>query len=236
MRGLRIAARLICLLVTTLTLIPAHLVARRDGLSIWSSRFLARCTRCAGFDLEIRGTPRLHDVFFVANHLSWIDIFALGGATGCAFISKDEIARLPLIGWLGSLNNTIYVAREKRGEVSRQIEELRKAIKRHQPVALFPEGITGDGKALKPFKPALFSVLLPPPRDIMIQPVVIDYGPETQLIAWPEGSNGQENMLRVLGLPGRRTVTLHFLEPFHPAEHIDRKALAAECRARILNR
>jgi 1-acyl-sn-glycerol-3-phosphate acyltransferase len=66
----------------------------------------------------------------------------------------------------------------------------------------------------------------------MIQPVVIDYGDATSLVVWGD-EDGVGNARRILSSPGRKTVTLHFLEPFDPGEHPDRKALAAETRARI---
>ena len=99
-------------------------------------------------------------------------------------------------------------------------------------IAADAEGGTGDGKTLLPFKPPLFAVLLPPPRAILVQPVVIDYGAATPLILWGAES-GIANALRILGAPGRKTVTLRFLDPFDPGAHPDRKALAAQSRALI---
>ena len=217
--------------VTIACVIP-HLLARRHGRSPWPQRFLGRTASAAGFDVRIAGTPRLHDVFYVANHLCWVDILAMGGATGCTFISKDGVRTAPLVGWLAAQNNTIFVAREKRGEVAAHVEVVRAALRAHQPITLFAEGGTGDGKTLGPFKPSLFEVLMPPPREIMIQPVVIDYGAATSLVVWGDES-GVSHAKRVLSAPGRRIVTLHFLAPFDPGDHPDRKTLAAETRKRI---
>jgi len=233
METLRAAGRLVLLLIFTLRCVLPHLVARRRGISPWPRRFLRGAAQRAGFDIRIVGQPLEADVFFVANHISWIDILALGGASGCTFISKDSVGKTPIVGWLAAQNRTIYVAREKRGAVSGQIETVRAAMAAHQPVALFPEGTTGDGATLLPFKPALFAVLLPPPRAVRIQPVMIDYGAATPDIAWRDGESGLANARRILGARGRRTVTLRFLDPFDPGDHPDRKTLAAESRARI---
>lgn len=233
MRYLRVARRLALLVSLVLACTLPHLLARRAGNSPWPRRFLGAAARACGFDVRIRGTPLLHDVFFAANHLSWIDILALGGATGCAFISKDDIQRAPVVGWLAAQNGTIFIARERRGVISGQIESVRSAISAHQPIALFPEGTTGDGTHLLPFKPALFAVLLPPPRAILIQPVLIDYGDATDVVVWRDGESGVANALRILGARRRRAVTLHFLPPFDPSGHADRKALSAEIRARM---
>lgn len=230
---IRALIRLLRLVGLVIGCVVPHLIARRSGRSPWPQYFLRRAAHIAGFDIRIEGTPLAQDVFFVGNHLSWIDILALGGTTGCAFISKDGVQKAPIVGWLAAQNNTIFVARERRGAVSGQIESVRTALAAHQPIALFPEGTTGDGIALLPFKPALFSVLLPPPRAIRIQPVVLDYGPAGALVAWTDGESGISNANRILGSPGRRTVTLTFLDPFDPGDHPDRKALAAETYNRI---
>ncbi|MCW2391150.1 1-acyl-sn-glycerol-3-phosphate acyltransferase [Sphingobium sp. B1D7B] len=233
MSRLRALARLARLIGVVIACVIPHLLARHRGVSPWPQRFLARAAHATGFDVRIEGTPLLHDVFFIANHVSWIDILALGGATRTAFISKDDVARAPIVGWLAAQNNTVFITRERRGAVSGQIDAVRTALAAHQPIALFPEGTTGDGQSLLPFKPALFSVLLPPPRSILIQPVVIDYGAGTDLVAWNEGESGIANALRILGARGRRTLTLRFLDPFDPGDHPDRKALAASARARL---
>ena len=232
MGALRLIWRLARLIGVTIACVIPHLIARRIGTSPWPQIFLGRAARAAGFDVRIAGEPRLHDVFYVANHLSWLDILSIGGATGCAFISKSGVGTAPLIGWLAAQNNTIFVAREKRGEVAAHVEAVRVALDAHQPIALFAEGGTGDGKTLGPFKPPMFEVLLPPPREIMIQPVVIDYGAATAMVAWGD-EGGLGNAARILASPGRKAVTLTFLEPFDPGDHVDRKTLAAETRARI---
>jgi len=235
MAHLRLLWRLALLLGLMLWHIPPHLIARRGyHPSPWPRRFLRRAARAAGFDVQITGAPALHrDVFYVANHLSWADILVLGGSTGCAFIAKDDVRTTPIAGWLADQNGTIYIARERRGAVSQQVETVRAAMATHQPIALFPEGTTGDGHALLPFKSALFAVLLPPPRAIRIQPVLVDYGRESMLVAWPEGESGLANVRRILSAAGRRTVTLHMLAPFDPGAQPDRKTLTAVVHHRI---
>ena len=66
--------------------------------------------RIVGARPRIVGTPRRHNVVFVSNHLSWIDILLLAGATGSAFVAKAELRGVPLVGWLCTLNATIFAA------------------------------------------------------------------------------------------------------------------------------
>lgn len=216
-----------------LCLIP-HLLwraARRP--SPWPRRFLGMAARSVGARVRIEGHPFHGDSFIIANHVSWVDILALGGATGAAFVAHDGIAGWPVIGWLAAQNNTLFVARGRRGALSSQLDTLRAALAGHQPVALFPEGTTSDGSGMLPFKPTLLAVLLPPPRSVRIQPVHIDYGAATADISWHSDEPAGANVKRLMERRGRLDVTLRFLEPFDPAICPDRKALAVLTQQRI---
>lgn len=201
--------------------------------SPWPPTFLAMAARAVGCRVKVTGTPLKTNVFFVSNHLSWIDILALGGAARTAFISKDDVARWPVIGWLAAQNDTVFVARTQRGDAGAQVDALRAALTRHKPVTLFAEGTTGDGATLLPFKPSLFAALTPPPGPIQVQPVYLDYGAAAPDVAWVGTEEAGANALRVMGRKGPLSLTIHFLEPFDPEPLADRKAIAAEARKRI---
>lgn len=229
----RIAALILVLL---LCLIPHILWKLLPFPSPWPRRFLGMAARSVGARTTVEGTPLAHDVFFIANHVSWIDILAIGGATGTAFISHDGVAGWPIVGWLARQNNTIFVARGDRHAVRDQISALHAALHSHQPVALFPEGTTSDGTGLLPFKAALLAGLMPPPRDLQIQPIWVDYGAATADIAWHGDEAPGTNAARVLARKGSVPLTLHFLDPFDPEDFPDRKAVAEEARNRIAAR
>ncbi len=231
LRAWRRVALVALLLVLHLPLHGIWRLARRR--SPWPRSFLKWASRASGIDVRISGEPRRHDVLYAANHLTWFDITVLAGATGARFIAKAEIARWPLIGFLANLNRTVYVARAERGRVAEQADALRVALAAHDPVALFPEGGTGDGIALRPFRAALLASLLPPLPGVLLQPVAIDYGGEARTVAWTSGLGFGGEMMRLLGLAGRRRVTLAFLAPLDPATLPDRKLLSAAARDRI---
>ncbi|WBO21869.1 lysophospholipid acyltransferase family protein [Sphingomonas abietis] len=214
--------------------LPLHGLWRLFGRrSPWPRRFLGRTAWAAGVDVRIVGHPLTRDVLFVANHLSWLDILIIAGATGARFIAKDEVRGWPAIGWLAGLNDTVYVARAERGQVHEQADRVRSALAEHIPVTLFPEGRTGHGETLEPFRASLLAALLPPMPGVKLQPIVLDYGAEARLIAWPdENATGFEAM-RIMALPGRRKVVLRCLAPIDPVALPDRKALAATARAEM---
>jgi lyso-ornithine lipid O-acyltransferase len=225
------SARLFALVVALLACLPLHfatLALRRR--SPWPRRFLRHVARICGVDLDLRGTPLARDVLFVSNHTSWLDIPIIAGATGTAFVANSGVRAMPLVGWLASLNNTVFVDRGDRAGVHGQVGAVREALAKHQPVAIFPEGTTA--RDLLPFKPSLLEVVAPPPRAIRVQPLRLDFGAAIGL-AWIDDEPALANIWRVL-THARFPVRLDCLEPFDPTAVGDRKAIAAEARARIL--
>lgn len=231
---LRIALRIHLILATLALCVPAHLLWRIFAHhSPWPRLFLRAMARIVGARVRIAGTPLHRDVFYVANHVSWIDIPALAGASGTAFVAKAEVADAPVLGWLCRLNRTIFVRREARLDVAGQINALRDALEDNHAIAIFPEGTTSNGRALLPFKSAMLQVLDPPPPGIMVQPVLLDYGPEAETLAWVGDEPGLANVARILGRRGSFLLRVTFLEPFSPDQYRGRKVIAAEARRRI---
>jgi lyso-ornithine lipid O-acyltransferase len=201
--------------------------------SPWPRLFLLSISWTAGIATATTGKRVRRNVFYAANHHSWIDICVMSGVTGCTFVANDGIESWPLIGWLCKINNTIFVNRESRLSVSEQVDDLRIAMAGDQPVTIFPEGTTHDGSGLLPFKPSLFAALVPPPSGMIVQPVFLTYGRHTPRVSWVGEEKVTENFWRLLSYIKPITATLHFLEPFDPAHYPDRKAISAEVRTRI---
>ncbi len=236
MGWLRIVLRAIALALALSVCVPLHYAFRQVQYgSPFPKIFLRVACRLCGARLRIHGVPLKRDVFYIANHLSWMDILALGGASGTAFVAKAELATAPLVGWLARINRTVFVSREDRLGVADQINRLREALADNWSVTVFPEGTTTDGKSLLPFKTAMLRVLEPPPPGVLVQPVVLDYGGDIgEWIGWIGTEAGVDNAKRVLARRGSFKLEVFFLEPFDPRDYGGRKAIAAEARARIL--
>lgn len=230
----RFGSRALALVLALLVLVPLHYLYRifRYG-SPFPMWFLGTAGWICGARVERIGTPLRRDVFFIANHVSWIDILVLAGASGTAFVAKHELSEVPVIGWLCSLNRTVFVKRENRMGVADQIDALREALADNWSVTVFPEGTTTDNRSLLPFKTSLLSMLEPPPPGVLVQPVMLDYGGVGDEIGWVGDESGLNNARRVLGRRGSFTVRINFLEPFGPLEHPGRKAIGAKARAEI---
>lgn len=236
-RGARLRAwrRIAAVALILLIHLPLHGLWRLFGLrSPWPRSFLRLTTVAAGIDVRMRGRPVRRNVLYAANHLTWFDIPIVAGLTGARFISKDDVAHWPWVGWLAKMNRTVFIARAERGQVAQQADQLRVALAEGRPVTLFPEGGTGDGVALRPFRASLFSALAGGGSTAQVQPVAIDYTDERRLVAWTElkGDFGAE-LFRLMGLPGRRRVTLTFCPPLDAAAMRDRKTMAAAAQAAV---
>ncbi|MEO7178636.1 MAG: lysophospholipid acyltransferase family protein [Allosphingosinicella sp.] len=232
---IRLIPRALAMLGALLLCLPLHYLWKLGGRpSPWPRRFLGWVARAAGIRARIVGTPIERDVLFLANHLTWLDILVLAGASGTAFVAKAEVAGVPVVGWLAGLNNTVFVARSERSGVRGQADSLRDALASGQPVALFPEGTTEGGHEVLPFRASLLAALFPPLPGVKVQPVALDYGPAAHDLAWVGDETGLANVKKVLSRPGTVPVTLHFLAPLDP-EAGDRKALARAAREEIVS-
>jgi 1-acyl-sn-glycerol-3-phosphate acyltransferase len=227
-RWLRIAG----LVLLFLSLAPIHILSKWIfGRSPWPSRFLAAATRICGVRVRVEGAPLEPHTFIIANHTSWLDILILGGSVGAAFVSKAEVQRTPLIGWLANQNRTVYIERADRGSAHRQVEQIAQALDHPQPLTVFPEGTTGDGRHLLQFRSTLLHAVAPPPPGASVRPVAIDYGEHADVVGWHSGEAGMANVMRVLGHRGTMDVVVRLLDPLPPTN--DRKALAREARTAI---
>jgi 1-acyl-sn-glycerol-3-phosphate acyltransferase len=231
---LRAVLRALAIVAAFLACLPLHYLWKLLGRrSPWPRRFLGLVARAAGMRVRVIGAPLERDVLFLANHLSWLDILVLAGASGTAFVSKVEVAEEPVLGWLARLNNTVFVARSERSGVLGQVGALRTALAGGQPVALFAEGTTDGGPAVLPFRASLLAALYPPLPGVRVQPVALDYGAAADSLAWVSDEPGLVNVRKVLSRPGTVPVTLHFLAPVDPAGG-DRKEVARAARAEII--
>lgn len=218
--ALRIAALLGWLAVCA----PLHLLARSLGPSKWPQRFLAGVARIAGARVRAVGEPISGATLIIANHTSWLDIPVLAGATGCAFVSKDELRDHPLMRWLCQESGTVFIDRSDKRGIADQTARMLHALRARRPLALFPEGTVSKGTGLLPFRPALLNAFAPAPATVALRPIAIDYGPAATEFGWPQGEPGRRNFLRLMGRRGTVPVTLHLLPPLMGFD--DRKALA----------
>ena len=209
---------------------PIHIVTKLIfRRSRWPRRFLAASAWIIGARVRCAGRRIHRHTLLVSNHVNWLDILVLGGAVNCAFVSKAELGH-PLIHWLADQNDTVYVRRTHRKGAKDQAIAIAKAIEGRKPVLLFPEGTTGPGTHLLPFRSTLLEAANFAARNVAVRPVAVDYGPAAAEIGWWD-EPGKDNILRVLGRKGTLPVVVRILPRLDRA--LDRKQLAHEAREAI---
>jgi lyso-ornithine lipid O-acyltransferase len=203
-------------------------IGRRDVLP---PPFLAAIGWLAGLRVRVEGKPAAGPLLLLANHISWLDILALAGACRSAFVAHAGLAGHGFLKWLCDQNETEFITRDQRGTVGGQVGQVRAALTRRR-LTIFPEGTTGDGIALLPFKSSLLSAVEGAGAGVTVQPVALDYE-EAAAIAWLDDEPGPANVRRVLARTRPVRVTVRFLEPLAGEALAGRKAMAAAAHGAI---
>ena len=238
--------RIALYLAWTVSLMPVQglgLLLRRP----WTRRlplFYHRwCCRILGFRVRPIGQPSpLRPLLFAANHVSYTDIPILGSLLPASFVAKAEVAQWPLFGWLARLQRSVFVDR-RVGSTAAQRDALLTRLAEGDALILFPEGTSGDGNRVLPFKSALFSSVQQgvAGRPVLVQPVSIAYtrwdgipiGRDLRpFFAWYGAMSLAPHLWALLGL-GTVEVVVEFHPPTALAECGSRKALSRYCRERI---
>ncbi len=138
----------------------------------WSQRWFRGLLRLLKVRLEIIGQPADSGALFAGNHVSWLDIAVLVCAHPVRFVSKAEVARWPVIGWLARAGGTLFIERGAHG--TQQLnEELTALLETGRPVVIFPEGTTTRGPGVRNFHSRLFAGAIHSGRPI--QPFALRY-------------------------------------------------------------
>lgn len=169
----------------------------------------------------------------VANHVSWLDIFAIGAVRHTRFIAKHEIRDWPLAGWIASRSGTLFVRRGSRRDAARTTEAMRAALASGDWVGLFPEGTTTEGDQVLRFHSALFEPAIG--HCAPVRPVAVRYEhPDGSLLreaAFVGDMSFAESLRRVISV--RNAVVRIIFAPPIEATQGDRRAIAYEAERRI---
>ena len=239
LRRMRVVRRGASILLWTLACIPVQsvclLLPGRPKVAFarfyWSmvSRLLGLRVRTIG---TLASTARGRPVVFVSNHSSWLDIPVLGGRLDACFVSKDEVARWPLIATIARLGRTVFVSRQ-RGATARERDAMRARLASGDNLLLFPEGTSSDGSRVLPFRSSFFAIAEgdDPP---LIQPVSLVYDrlgwlptgrASRPVFAWYGDMELGSHFWRFAQHSGlRATILLH--TPLDPLRFAGRKALS----------
>lgn len=222
-----------------LRLVERPLCGLRRPLTPFITQGVCRAAlRILGIRLSVQGRPMRRRGAVVANHSSWLDIFALNAGQRIYFVSKSEVATWPVIGWLARATGTVFINRSGR-EAGMQKLVFEARLRANHRLLFFPEGTSTDGLRVLPFKSTLFAAFFTPGlKDILhVQPVSLRYhappGADPRFFGWWGDMDFAGHLLMVLAAPAKGRVELVFDAPVAVADFDGRKALAAHCEARV---
>ncbi len=179
---MRVWIRLISALVVTIigciyTSIGSRLRSDSERLSyqmMRQGRAARKFCRICNIHVKINEDAKLSPgTLRVSNHLTVIDPIILASQLDVCFAGKAEIARWPIIGWICNSYAMLLVDRSRRAEAITFAYQVRERLNQQGSVLVFPEGTTGDGKTLLPFKTGAFESI----RDWehgRLQPIFMD--------------------------------------------------------------
>lgn len=220
-------------MLTALVVLPRLSAERREArIRAWCRKLLAiLAIRVVILGQAPDSTARR--TLFVANHISWIDIWALKQLHSMHFVAKSEIRRWPVIGWLAAQTGTLFVARERRHDTGRVMNGVEQALRQEQCLCFFPEGTTTDGTELKPFKSSLFQAAIN--AGAQVWPVAIHYpaadGGTNTAVAYHGDTTLWQSLKQVLK-QREIVIELHFSPPLL-AEGQERRHLSHHARQAI---
>jgi lyso-ornithine lipid O-acyltransferase len=247
--ALRLMWRLLLMAFGSLfMLLPIAIVSRIDPpRSLYMCAIYHRyLCWCFDFRVDCVGEPVGHvadePVLYVINHISWVDILALGSIIRGCFVARGDLAQWPVFGRMADLQRTIYVNREARHRAGAQRSEIADRLVAGDDVLLFPEGTSGSGTIVLPFKSTLFGIIEDDRLDnLVIQPVTLSYTEmngmpllraRRDVVAWVGDMGFGDHIARLLS---QHSLRAHI--QFHPAvrrsSYANRKLLARACEKQV---
>ena len=193
----------------TFTLGPVVLVAGLLGVEERQGGLYYRCMHAwaraicwaAGVRIVIHDQARVgrqEGVVYIANHVSWFDVFALAATLPrYSFVAKSELRRIPVFGRAAETVGIVFLERDNKKQAFDSYRLAADQVKLGRSVVVCPEGTRGNNYHLRPFKKGPFVLAIA--SESCIVPTIV-YGSREVM---PRGS------FRIRS----GEIHLHFLEP-----------------------
>lgn len=236
MMRLRVAAGLLVAAAFVTVAAPLTACGWRFGASVALHRWLCAVLRVR---LHRYGAPGPARRLIVSNHVSWLDVLALGAMEPMVFLAKKEVGASAWTRWLVDLQGVVYVDRERRRCIPSVNAEMSRRMAAGAPVALFAEATTSDGTRLLRLRSSHFEAARR--AEAHVQPVYLDYRAiggvsatrgEKPIVAWYGDMAFLPSLWRMLACGGL-CCDIHYGETIVYDPAADRKALARRLEAAL---
>ena len=208
----------------------ATILGRWDKQRKWASRMGNLWGRVAillsGNSVTVVGKENLppddEPCMYLVNHSSYLDIPATAflGRT-MKYIGKEELARMPFIGWKMRLAKDIFIQRSSRASQAALLKATLKNLRAGNSVLAFPEGTISRDGTLKAFKRGPF--VMAKSAKVRILPVTLQGTGAGSQPCWPRKAILPVRRMRLM-------VTIH--KPLDPQD-IEEDELISQTKAAI---
>jgi 1-acyl-sn-glycerol-3-phosphate acyltransferase len=167
------------------------------------ARWLRTCyrivLRCSGVRLRVTGRLGDGGELLAVNHLSWIEVLAVGTLRPVRMVAKREMGDWPVIGGIARRSGALFVDRAGLRGLRATVAATADALRSGADVAVFPEGTTWCGAAAGPFRRAVFQAAPVRPVAVVLR---LPTGERATAAAFIGEQTLWDSLMRVLRLPG----------------------------------
>jgi 1-acyl-sn-glycerol-3-phosphate acyltransferase len=166
----------VCLLISVLLLhavlaIPGKIVfllKKRTGILYLANINRIICILLSGIlTVHVKSQKaKIHNknaVVYVGNHLSYLDVLAIGSCYPTIFVTSVDMGEHKSEGWITSNAGSIYVERRREklrmDELKKNIESMRTIVLNGCPLCIFPEATSANSDPELQFFSSLFSAV-----------------------------------------------------------------------------
>ncbi|WP_086786915.1 lysophospholipid acyltransferase family protein [Streptomyces caniscabiei] len=192
--------------------------------------------RASGVRVRISGAAPDGGLLLVANHVSWLDIPLLGAVRPARMLAKADIREWPVAGALVARSGVLFIERDRIRALPDTVTRIAGALRGGAAVVAFPEGSTWCGRAQGRFRRAVFQAALD--ADVPVQPVRVRYRRAQGGASTAPAYVGDDSLLASVWrvVTARGVVAEVDVRPvIGPADHLDRRALAAAAQSAVID-
>ncbi len=218
------------LVLTTLPLLALPLPGNLHAKKLYCRAVM----RCLGIRITLSGGPirNLRGMLVVANHVSWVDVFAVGAVLPGSFVARADLIDWPVVGLAARMANIIPIERRDLRQLPTVVDTVVGRLREGHTVVAFPEGTTYCGLDNGQFRPALFQAAIDADRPV--QPLRLTYhhrdGSPSTVTAFLGEESLWASIKRIVRAP--RTIVHVQVRPLQLPQAV-RSQLAARCQAAV---
>ncbi|MCC6546291.1 1-acyl-sn-glycerol-3-phosphate acyltransferase [Candidatus Sumerlaeota bacterium] len=239
--------RTVLVLIVSVAMFPVYLLLRlvtwsrgtRISLAENYSRLWFRIVvAIAGIKVRVIGSLPPRGALLAPNHIGYADILALGSTVPCTFVTRTEILRWPVVGFILKSLEQPAVERVQSRDLKSAADSMGAGLREGKTLAVFLEGTSTGGDRVLPFRTPVVQAAIDAGAPVV--PVAIVWSTTDQCMDladkvayWKKAHDFGPHVWDFFSVSGRLAVTLTFTEAI-PADFGDRKKIAALARDRIM--